>query len=162
MRLPRVRFTVRRLMIVVAVIAILIGVGLQIRRTIRLSRLSAYYAKRAAMYAESESTWRKYERWRREREEKLRKLANDPRQGVNGAEFFRRLTEDETDHAKKLKTFAEFRASMKAKYGRYPSGRRLPGFRSFGTGFAALPPTNAECLTGVELAPRLMNWHTLA
>jgi Tfp pilus assembly protein PilE len=35
MRLPRVRFTVRRMMIVVAIVAILIGVGLQVRRAHR-------------------------------------------------------------------------------------------------------------------------------
>jgi hypothetical protein len=112
MRLPRVQFTVRRLMIAVAVVAILFGVGLHIR----LSRLSANFAKRAAMYAKFESVWREQGLFCREQEEQLRKWANDPRQGVDGPEFWGRLAQDETDRAEKLKTLADFDASMKAKY----------------------------------------------
>jgi hypothetical protein len=116
MRLTRVRFTVRRLTVAVAIIAILCGVGLQIRRSIRLSRLSTEYAQVGARYAEFESTWRQGERSHRERGEELRKLVDDPRQGVGGPEFWRRLAKGETDEAEKLKTLAEFHASMKAKY----------------------------------------------
>jgi hypothetical protein len=116
MRLPRVRFTVRRMMIAVAVIAILCGVGLQIRRAIRLSRLSAEYAQQAAKYAEFESTWRQSERHHREREQELRKLVDDPRQGVDGPEFWRRQAKIEADQAEKLKPLVEFHATMKAKY----------------------------------------------
>jgi hypothetical protein len=116
MPIPRVRFTVRRLMLAVAIIAILCGVGLQIRPKIRLSRLSAEYAQHAARYAEFESTWREHERNHREREEKLRKLIDDPGQGVGGPEFWRRLAKGETDEADKLKILAEFHPSMNAKY----------------------------------------------
>jgi hypothetical protein len=116
MRLPRVRFTVRRLMIAVAIIAILCGVGLQIRLAIRLSRLSAEYAQRVAKFADFESTWRKSERHHRQRGEELRKLVDDPRQGVGGPEFWRRQAKGEADEAEKLKSLADFHASMKAKY----------------------------------------------
>jgi hypothetical protein len=116
MRLPRVRLTVRRMMIAVAVVAILCGVGLQIRRAIRLSRLSAEYTRQAVNFAEFESTWRQSERHHREREQELRKLVDDPRQGVGGPEFWRRMAKGETDEAEKLKSLAEFHASMKSKY----------------------------------------------
>jgi hypothetical protein len=116
MGLPRVRFTVRRLMIAVAVVAVLIGAGLQIRRAIRLCRLSAEYAQQAAKYAEFETTWRQSERHHREREQELRKLVDDTRQGVGGPEFWRQQAKGESDEAEKLKSLAEFHANMKSKH----------------------------------------------
>ena len=50
MRLPRVRFSVRRLMIMVAVVALSSAV---------LGQLSLRYRQQARFYAESEAYWRK-------------------------------------------------------------------------------------------------------
>jgi hypothetical protein len=55
MRLPRVRFTVRRLMVAVAILAVVFGVTLE---SIRLGRRWAYYHRRAAYYEQSEELFR--------------------------------------------------------------------------------------------------------
>ena len=52
---PRIRFTIRRLMIVVAGVAVLIGVG---RETLRLHRLAQYYRTKASENAVLESSSR--------------------------------------------------------------------------------------------------------
>jgi Tfp pilus assembly protein PilX len=115
MPMPRVRFTVRRMMIAVAVVAVLIGVGLQIRRAIRFSRLSANYLELAAMDAEYESILRKRERNHRELAEIERESA-DKFQQSSIVELWRRLAQEDTDRADKFKLLAEYHASMKAKY----------------------------------------------
>jgi hypothetical protein len=109
MRLPRVRFTVRRLMIAVAVVAILCGVGLQIRQTIRFSRL-------AARYADDGLFWRRQERNHRALGEKMRTASVDPEQGSGAAEFWRPYIEFQAERAEKIKVLADYLAMMKVKY----------------------------------------------
>jgi hypothetical protein len=53
--MPRVRFTVRRMMIAVAVVALALGVGLW---GVRVRRLSRDYSLRAQMYATIEGSFR--------------------------------------------------------------------------------------------------------
>jgi hypothetical protein len=115
MRLPRVRFTVRRMMIAVAVVAVLIGVGLHVERAIRFSRLSTNYVEFAAMYAEYESILRKRERNHRELAERERESA-DKFQRSSSVELWRRLAQEDTDRADKFKSLAEYHSRMKAKY----------------------------------------------
>jgi hypothetical protein len=115
MRMPRVRFTVRRLIVAIAVIAILLAVGPQIRRTIHLSRLSAGFARRAAMHDEYESIWREDERKWREREEDDRQLA-DQSDLRSVADFWREQAERSAVRAEKRKALADYHARMKAKY----------------------------------------------
>jgi hypothetical protein len=109
MRLPHLRFTVRRLMVAVAIIAILIGVGLQIRQTIRFSRL-------AARYAEDGLFWRSQERNHRALGEKMRTASVDPEQGSGAAEFWRPYIEYQAERVEKIKALADFHARMKTKY----------------------------------------------
>jgi hypothetical protein len=115
MRMPRVRFTVRRLIVAIAVIAILLGVGLQIRRTIHLSRRSAGFARRAVMYAEDESVWRKAVRDWIEHAERYRKLADQPDQRSD-APMWRKRAEYCAETVEQIKALVDFNASMKAKY----------------------------------------------
>jgi hypothetical protein len=51
MRVPRVRFTVRRLMAVVAVLAVLLGAGAEV---VRLARLAEDYRQRAKYFVAAE------------------------------------------------------------------------------------------------------------
>jgi hypothetical protein len=115
MRMPRVRFTVRRLIVAIAVVAILLAFSPQIRRTIHYSRLSAGFARRAAMYDEYESIWREDERKWREREEDDRQLA-DQSDLRSVADFWREQAERSAERAEKRKALADYNASMKAKY----------------------------------------------
>jgi hypothetical protein len=49
MRMPRVRFTVRRLMVAVAVLALVAAIGEMTRRSASYDRLARYYAERETL-----------------------------------------------------------------------------------------------------------------
>jgi hypothetical protein len=109
MRLPRLRFTVRRLMIAVAIVAVLIVAGLHVETAIRFSR-------RASIHAGGEVFWREQEQWHREMakklltsHERLKLLRVDDTWNIEHAESFNL-------EADKIKSWADFHASMKAKY----------------------------------------------
>jgi hypothetical protein len=56
MRLPRTRFTIRRMMVVVAVFALLLGAVAIVRRQAHLQRLADYHAKMAWQLQSSHGT----------------------------------------------------------------------------------------------------------
>jgi hypothetical protein len=108
MRLPREPFTVRRLMIAVAVVAILLGVSLHVRNV-------SLYSMRISHHSKCESSWREDEWRHRKRAEEIRKLAEDPGQR-SGAEWWRQYAERETVRADKFKALADYHGQMKTKY----------------------------------------------
>jgi hypothetical protein len=91
MRLPRVRFTVRRMMIAVAVVAILIGVGLQVKGLYQRFHECSRQASTHGFYGEC-----------------LDRLANEWAQKDDRIES---LTQ-----AKRLRLLAEYQRRIKAKY----------------------------------------------
>jgi hypothetical protein len=68
MRLPRVRFTVRRLMVIVAIAGVLSGGGILLRRSISFAGIAKYHASREAIFRA------KYQ----ETEDRYRTFLNDP------------------------------------------------------------------------------------
>jgi hypothetical protein len=109
MRLPRVRFTVRRLMVAVAVVAILIGIILQVVRAIRFSRS-------AARFAEFEAVWRENAVDDRRMAEHSRRLLADGLDRSNYAQVLLQSADSDTQRAEKADTLAAYLGRMKAKY----------------------------------------------
>jgi hypothetical protein len=108
MRLPRVRFTVRRLMIAVAVVAVLIGAGISVRRSIFLSR-------EAAACSGFESFWRDqghYSRKAAEDYSRIAKMSTDS----NFASELRGLARDSAEQAEHDVERADYFGRLKAKY----------------------------------------------
>jgi TPR repeat protein len=113
MRLPRVRFTVRRMMVAVAVVALVFACGLQARR---LHRLSRAYAEKAARFGFGEKMLRAAAAMYQAGSESLKKdLATRP---VEPAlrELLARDAEDEERNAERILRSANYRGLLRSKY----------------------------------------------
>jgi hypothetical protein len=99
--MPRLRFTVRRMLIAVAIVAILCGGGVQIRRAIAFSQLASSHTSFGLF-------WHSQEQWHRQFARSI--LESDrPRLSENDAA-------EQTEQAEKSKVLADYHAAMKAKY----------------------------------------------
>ena len=120
MRLMRTRFTVRRMMAVVAIAAILLGPGLQAWRVYRNFR---EYKQRASQHSIFETIWTKQKHEWSSKESEWRSIAKDLEQkgkdfrsAVEIAEIYATIAENPT-------RLAEYHARMKEKY---EAARRRP------------------------------------
>jgi hypothetical protein len=108
MRLPRVRLTVRRLMIAVAVVAVLIGAGISVRRSIFLSR-------EAAACSRFESFWQDQEHASRKSAEDFLRLAKEFPES-NFASELREFARESAKRAENDVEWADYFGRMKTKY----------------------------------------------
>jgi len=112
MRLPRVRFTVRRMMIAVAIVGVLLASGMEARW---LHRKHREYVNRASIDSEGERLYSEWAAWDIKHESDLRSMFK--RYGHEGLDdWARRMADYHGRQAAKFTLWANYHARMKAKY----------------------------------------------
>jgi hypothetical protein len=112
MRLPRMRFTVRRMMIVVAFVGVLLAAGLEARW---LHRKYREYVTRASIDSYGERLYREWAAWDIKREADLRSKVEKYWQGGLD-DWALHMADYHGQKAAKFTLWADYHARMKAKY----------------------------------------------
>jgi hypothetical protein len=118
MRRPRMRFTVRRMMVVVAAFGVVLGGWLEVSR---LARVSTARRRDAASYAASEALARKFARQSSRFAQELLGVARSSRPSAVQSDFSQRLELEASiaeESAARSQRNADHWAMMKKKYER--------------------------------------------
>jgi hypothetical protein len=116
MRAPAVRFTIRRMMIAVAVFGVVLGVWLELSR---LARIAAARRRDAASYAASEAIARKFAlQYSRQAQQYLSSAESSGPSNAGFLEELRRVASYAESAAARYRRNADYWAMMNKKYER--------------------------------------------